>query len=90
MHNDHVGLAAWLTKRSNIEIALAKLYDFCAERQRVIDTFSTLFDNPVGRHSLVIATGESLAHLNYLIAEGRLCVSHHDDGINRHVQCAKV
>jgi len=69
------------------EVTLAKLYDFCAQPQRVVDTFSTLFDRPVGSHSLVIAAGESLAHLNYLVAEGRLSVSRHADGVNRYVHC---
>ncbi len=68
------------------EVALGKLLELCREPQRVVDTFTTLFNNPVGPHSLIIATGESLAHLNYLLAEGHLHVTRDQDGIKRYVR----
>ncbi len=68
------------------EVALDKLYELCREPQRGVDTFTTLFERPVNPHSLIIATGESLAHLNYLLAEGRLRVTREQDGVKRYVR----
>lgn len=48
--------------------------DALAERlktpQRAIDVFPALFKSEIKRGNLIMATGESIAHLNYLIGQG--------------------
>ncbi len=66
--------------------ALDKLYELCEMPQRAVDTFPALFRRPVDAKSLIIATGESLAHLNYLLAEDQLQVATDADGIKRYSQ----
>jgi hypothetical protein len=40
--------------------------------QRAVDVFSALFARPIGDGVRGMATGESLAHLNYLMHRGRV------------------
>lgn len=51
---------------------LAALYDYCSEPQRAIDVFPALFKARISSGNLIMATGESIAHLNYLCNEGEL------------------
>ena len=67
------------------ESALTKLYELCREPQRAVDTFPALFKRAVDQRSLIIATGESLAHLNYLLEKGQLRVSRDKDGVKRYL-----
>ena len=67
------------------ETALANLRELCREPQRAIDAFPALFKRSVDKRSLIIATGESLAHLNYLLGKGQLRVYVGDDGVKRYV-----
>ena len=50
--------------------------------QRVVDVFGALFSRPVTADStlLSLATGESVAHLNYLLARGEASVGIGQDG----------
>lgn len=48
------------------EVSLKRLRKSLAEPRRAIDVFSALFGRPVGEGLMGMATGESLAHLNYL------------------------
>jgi glyoxylase-like metal-dependent hydrolase (beta-lactamase superfamily II) len=52
------------------ERGLARLKALIAERKRVVDVFHVLFRRKIDRSLLGLATGESLAHLNCLIARG--------------------
>jgi glyoxylase-like metal-dependent hydrolase (beta-lactamase superfamily II) len=53
------------------ERGLDRLRDRLAEPRRVIDVFGSLFARPInGNQVLGLATGEAIAHLNYLIARG--------------------
>ncbi|MBT4739623.1 MAG: MBL fold metallo-hydrolase [Rhodospirillaceae bacterium] len=61
---------------------LEKLYALCAEPKRAVDTFPALFKGEIGENNLIIAIGESLAHLHYLLAEGRIAVESNEDGAN--------
>ena len=54
------------------EDGLESLLSLCREPKRAIDTFPALFRAPIRDSGLIMATGESLAHLNYLIAAGEL------------------
>jgi glyoxylase-like metal-dependent hydrolase (beta-lactamase superfamily II) len=51
---------------------LDKLKDLCREPMRAIDTFPTLFKSEISENNLLMATGESVAHLNYLVALGEV------------------
>lgn len=66
--------------------SLKKLYDFCVQPQRAIDVFPLLFKGEITDHNRVIAAGEALAHLNYLLAEGKLSVESDATGVNRYRQ----
>ena len=61
---------------------LDKLQDLCQEPKRAIDVFSVLFRSEINKSNLILATGESIAHLNYLLAQGCLQVERDNDGIN--------
>lgn len=49
---------------------LAQLVDLLAEPKRAIDVFSVLFKRQITEHTLSMATGESIAHLNCLLSRG--------------------
>ena len=57
--------------RRGHEVSLKRLERRLAEPRRAIDVFSSLFARPVGDGILGMATGESVAHLNYLAGQGR-------------------
>ena len=66
------------------EQSLVKLEQACATPLRVIDTFELLFRNAVNRGTLIFATGEGFAHLNCLLARGRLKVDVDKQGVNHY------
>ena len=51
---------------------LDKLVDACHQPMRVVDLFSCLFRREIDNVVLTLAVGETMAHLNLLIAAGRL------------------
>lgn len=51
---------------------LDSLIVHCRKPRRAVDVFSTLFRSPIKDSSLIMATGESIAHLNYLINQGSI------------------
>ncbi len=59
---------------------LDELLALCTEPQRAIDVFPALFKGRITKGNLIMATGESLAHLNYLVAAGEL-QSDIEDGV---------
>ena len=61
---------------------LDKLQDLCREPKRAIDVFSVLFRSEINKNNLILATGESIAHLNYLLTQGCLQVERDSDGVN--------
>ena len=52
------------------EQALDALADRLKTPQRAVDVFPALFKTEIKRGNLIMATGESIAHLNYLIGRG--------------------
>lgn len=65
------------------EVALKRLRQRLAQApRRVIDIFPAIFGRKIGDDVLSMATGEALAHLNYLVAQGEARVTHDDDGVN--------
>jgi glyoxylase-like metal-dependent hydrolase (beta-lactamase superfamily II) len=68
------------------ERGLQRLRRTVAEPKRVIDTFGALFARQIDAKSEVLglATGESVAHLNHLLARGELRAQMGDDGALRY------
>ncbi len=51
----------------------------CSEPRRAVDVFPALFKSEISDSNLIMATGESIAHLSYLVAEGTLAVEADDN-----------
>lgn len=66
--------------------ALTKLHATIAQPSRVVDVFPVLFRAEVTDEVMLLATGESLAHLNYLVGVGAAEVRDHEDGALRYVR----
>ncbi|MCG3188490.1 MAG: Hydroxyacylglutathione hydrolase [Burkholderiaceae bacterium] len=67
------------------EKALARLRRTLAEPRRAIDVFGALFARPIESPELLgMATGESLAHLNHLVARGEVVREPGADGAERY------
>lgn len=64
------------------QVALKRLERTLAEPKRAIDVFASLFARPVGDGLLGMATGESLAHLNYLLGQGRASKIRDAEGVD--------
>jgi len=62
--------------------ALKRLERTLREPSRAVDVFSALFARPVGDGVRGMATGESLAHLNYLLHRGRVSRTRDADGVD--------
>jgi hypothetical protein len=58
----------------------------CTKPVTVAEVMPLLFNRALDTHQLQFAVGESLAHLDYLLAEGRLRRSLDDDGRFRFVR----
>ena len=71
-HNEPFrGLHARLGRlKERHEDALERLLATLREPKRVIDLFALMFRRPVRQDHLILATGETLAHLNYLMHRG--------------------
>ena len=61
---------------------LTQLLELCKEPCRAIDAFPALFKSKISNSNLIMATGESLAHLNYLVDDGSLVSETDSDGVN--------
>jgi glyoxylase-like metal-dependent hydrolase (beta-lactamase superfamily II) len=83
-HNDpFFGLHARLDHLiSGHERGLTRLKDLIAEPKRVVDVFSVLFRRKIDEYLLGLATGESLAHLNCLIARGQAVRARDENGVD--------
>ena len=64
------------------ERGLDRLRREIAEPKRVVDVFHVLFRRRIDQHVLGLATGESLAHLNCLMARGQAVRERDTDGID--------
>ena len=61
---------------------LVDLREFCREPRRVIDTFEVLFKRRVPGSHTMMATGEAIAHLHYLMAEDEVSVERDEVGVD--------
>lgn len=64
------------------EVALKRLEKTLRTPCRAVDVFGALFARPVGDAVLGMATGEALAHLNYLERQGRVRRERDGDGVD--------
>lgn len=60
---------------------LASLEAMCDTPRRAVDVFPALFKSAINANNLIMATGESIAHLNYLLYAGRVTVETDTDGV---------
>lgn len=60
---------------------LDKLRDFCTEPRRAVDVFPALFKSKINDGNRIMATGEALAHLGYLVHSGEL-IAMNKDSVN--------
>ncbi len=60
---------------------LEKLLEECREPKRAIDVFPALFRARISESNLGMATGESIAHLNYLLADGSITAEINNEGV---------
>lgn len=67
---------------SGHERGLERLHKLIAEPKRVVDVFSVLFRRKIDEYLLGLATGESLAHLNCLIARGEAVRERDEHGVD--------
>jgi hypothetical protein len=63
------------------ETGLNQLRKTIREPQRAVDVFPALFKSRINDNNLVMATGESLAHLHYLYYRDELTVQHDENGV---------
>jgi glyoxylase-like metal-dependent hydrolase (beta-lactamase superfamily II) len=61
---------------------LDKLEAICEEPKRSVDVFPALFKSKINNNNLIMATGESLAHLNFLMHRNRIGVERDSDGVD--------
>ncbi len=64
------------------ESGLQRLRGLCAEPKRVVDVFEALFRGAVTSGNLIMAIGESVAHLRYLQAENEVTVKRDANGVD--------
>ena len=60
---------------------LDKLRRMCAEPRRAIDVFPALFKARITASNLIMATGEAVSHLNYLLNTGELVAQTDESGV---------
>lgn len=63
------------------QAGLAALLERAAKPQRAVDVFPALFKGEIDANNLIMATGESVAHINYLLARGSLSADQDPDGV---------
>ena len=64
------------------EEGLLKLEKLCSKAKRATDVFPALFRREITGANLIMATGEAIAHLNYLLEQGRITVEADHHGVN--------
>ena len=63
------------------ETGLEQLREVCREPMRVVDVFPALFKSKITDSNLIMATGETISHLNYLYYEGDMEVNVDTNGV---------
>lgn len=68
--------------REEHETGLAKLLRMCSQPRRAIDVFPALFKSRITDRNLLMATGEAMSHINYLLESGDITAEQDSDGVN--------
>jgi glyoxylase-like metal-dependent hydrolase (beta-lactamase superfamily II) len=63
------------------EERLDALRDVCRDPQRAVDVFPSIYRSKIDDKNRIMATGEALAHLSFLVRSGELLTDHRDDAI---------
>jgi len=61
---------------------LEALRRMCHEPRRAVDVFPALFKSRITERNLIMATGEAISHLNFLVELGEMQVSRDSAGVN--------
>ena len=61
---------------------LVELRDYCKKPRRAVDVFPALYRAKITDDNLMFATGEAIAHLNYLINDGEIVAEADSDNVN--------
>ena len=61
---------------------LAALRKLCREPRRAVDVFPALFKSRITERNLIMATGEAISHLNFLVELGEMKVATDSAGVN--------
>lgn len=61
------------------EERLEALRDVCKNPQRVVDVFPSIYRSKIDDKNRIMATGEALSHLNFLVRSGDLLTDYRDD-----------
>jgi glyoxylase-like metal-dependent hydrolase (beta-lactamase superfamily II) len=86
-HGLHVRMSQLLESHKD---ELNKLFAYLTEPRRAVDCFPALFKREIGPGSMGLATGETLAHLNCLLARRRITCERDADGVNWYCQIAET
>ena len=68
--------------RQEHETGLTRLRDLCREPRRATDVFPALFRSAISERILIMATGEAISHLNYLVGLGEMQVNRDEAGVD--------
>ena len=63
------------------ETGLEELRKLCLEPKRAVDVFPALFKSKITDSNFLMATGEAIAHLNYLWYEGEMQIAKFENGV---------
>lgn len=66
------------------EEGMAKLVELCREPRRAVEVFPALFRSRITGGNYIMATGESIAHLNCLIARGAMTRERDGNGVDHY------
>jgi glyoxylase-like metal-dependent hydrolase (beta-lactamase superfamily II) len=69
------------------QTGLDKLRKICARPRRALDVFPALFKSRITDSNLIMATGEAISHLSYLVEKGEMSCDKDDSGVNWYQQC---
>jgi len=61
---------------------LASLRQLCRQPRRAVDVFPALFKSAITERNLIMATGEAISHLNFLVERREVSVSADHNGVN--------
>jgi glyoxylase-like metal-dependent hydrolase (beta-lactamase superfamily II) len=72
--------------RHDHEERLSRLLDTCTEPMRVVDLFPSLYKTRIDDSNRIMATGEAIAHLNYLCDSGDMLAETGTDHVTLYIR----